>query len=59
MEEQAIDYQELVELVEGALEHFCPHYCPRCECDISVDRYVDEDDIERWLKVDTDLTKGN
>jgi len=41
--------QELIELIEDALLHFAHSECPYCQVNISIDKYVDEDDIMRWL----------
>jgi len=40
---------ELVELIEKALAELCRYECPHCQGYIGPDRYIDRQDIEKWL----------
>ena len=40
---------ELIELIEDALAEFAHSECPYCQANISLDKYVDRNDIEKWL----------
>ena len=42
--------EELMERILEALYKFCPQECgERCHCEIDIDRYVEKDDIERFV----------
>ena len=45
-----LDYIEAKKLVQDALKEFAHSECPYCQVDINLDKYIDDDDIEKWLK---------
>ena len=49
-EAEAVEVRAKVELIERALQRFCPFYCPYCQAGIDIGKFVGEDDITFWLE---------
>ena len=49
-ERQTTKQEYEVNLIEDALAHFCLSECPHCQEGVSPEHYINQVDIEKWLK---------
>ena len=49
-DKKAVEVRAKVELIERALQRFCPFYCPYCQADIHIGKFVGKYDIAFWLE---------
>lgn len=50
VDNEACQKRKKVALIEEALRELCHVFCPYCQAEIGIDKYVSEKDIENWLE---------